>query len=421
MVYLSRLTDPVLDELLAEVPCVMLVGPRACGKTTSARRHANSVLQLDRPQVRAVVDADPDAALREENEPILVDEWQFVPEVLGAVKRAVDERSTSGRFLLTGSAAVELGNAGWAMAGRVVRVPMWGLTQREIERQTATPSIIELLFAGDLASIVVPADAPDVRGYAELALRGMPPDIALSESASTRTRRLGAYVEQITLRDGAVVGEDRDPRLLWRYLMAIAANSAGAPDHKTLFDAAQISRRTAVGYDSLLELLFVTEQVPAWASNRLSRLTRTPKRYLTDPGLLGPLLGVDARALMRNADLLGRAIDTFVVAQLRPELTSGPYPVLAHHLRDDHGRHEVDLVLEAAGGAVVAIEIKATSTPSEHDARHLEWMRDRLGEQFVCGVVFHSGVRSFVLSERIQALPIASIWGPHRRPAGRSP
>ena len=194
------------------------------------------------------------------------------------------------------------------------------------------------------------------------------------------------------------------------YLSAIAANTAGVTEHKTLHDAARIDRRTAVAYDTLLEGLFVTEQIPAWSSNRLNRLTRTSKRYLVDPSFVGPLIGVDARSVLRSADLLGRITDTFVVAQLRAELEVCLPGVTMCHLRQEGGDHEVDLVLEAPDGRVVAIEVKAGSAPDRSDSKHLEWLRDRLGDQFVCGVVFHTGRLPFKLDDRVHALPISTIW-----------
>src|SRR5438876_6101029 len=111
--YLPRLVDSLLPELLSEHPAVMIVGPRACGKTTTARRHCAGRLRLDRPAEAAFARADPDAALADGPFPMLLDEWQYVPEVLGAVKRAVDERTGPGRFVLTGSAQADLTAAGW--------------------------------------------------------------------------------------------------------------------------------------------------------------------------------------------------------------------------------------------------------------------------------------------------------------------
>lgn len=412
MTYLPRLIDAVLREVLAEVPAVMVAGPRACGKTTSAAQVAASTIRLDRTDEAAAVRADVDAALMvpSEEEPVLIDEWQFVPEILGAVKRAVDHTDRPSRFLLTGSASADLGPAGWAMTGRVLKVKMWGLTEREVAASTTAQSIIDRLFSGGISDIAAPTDQPGLRGYVERSLRGMLPAVALGSSDRIRHRRLGAYLDQIVLRDVTELGDRRDPRLLKRYVSAIAANTAGAVEHKTLYDAAGIDRRTATVYDTLLEGLFVSEQIPAWSSNRLNRLTRTSKRYLVDPSFVVPLVGVDARSIVRSADLLGRVMDTFVLAQLRPELEVCLPGVTICHVRQEGGYREVDLILEASDGRVVAIEVKAGSAPDRSDSKHLEWLRDKIGDQFVCGVVFHSGTRPFKLDDRIYALPISTIW-----------
>ena len=110
-VYVPRLVDQLIADLIASVPAVLVTGPRACGKTTTSRNLARSVIRLDRPDQAAAARADVDVALTELDEPLLIDEWQFVPEILGAVKRAVDEQSRPGRFVLTGSVSSELGSA----------------------------------------------------------------------------------------------------------------------------------------------------------------------------------------------------------------------------------------------------------------------------------------------------------------------
>jgi uncharacterized protein len=408
--YIPRLADAPIEELLGGVPALLLVGPRAAGKTTTARRHARSVLRLDRPAEAAVVAADPDVALAELREPVLIDEWQAVPEVLGAVKRAVDDDPRPGRFVLTGSVRAELTAAGWPGTGRLVRVPLWGLTQRELTSHHRADSLIDRLFDGAFDAIRVPRDPPNLRGYCELALRGAFPQVARQTSGSIRRRWLEAYLEQLIQRDAAAIGSARDPRLLRRYVRALAANSAGVTEHKTLYDAAGINRLTAVAYDGLLEALFVIDQVPAWTTNRLARVTRAPKRYLVEPAFFGPLLGLDVRAVLRDADQLGRLVDTFVLAQLRAEIEPSRARPTVHHLRLEHGRREIDLVLEAGDGRVVAIEIKASAAPDREMARHLLWLRDELGDQLVTGVILHTGPRAFRIDERILALPICALW-----------
>ena len=96
MDYLSRIVDPLLDELVGQLPAIFITGPRATGKTTTAARRAATVVRLDREAEAAAFRADPDAALRGLPEPVLLDEWQVVPGVLGAVKRAVDADPQAG-------------------------------------------------------------------------------------------------------------------------------------------------------------------------------------------------------------------------------------------------------------------------------------------------------------------------------------
>ncbi len=107
------------------LPAVLIVGPRGCGKTTTAERHAASVLRLDRPAERAVVEADPDAGIASGSRPLLIDEWQLAPDVLTAVKRAVDRDFTAGQFILTGSSATDLTASGRPATGRLARLSSW--------------------------------------------------------------------------------------------------------------------------------------------------------------------------------------------------------------------------------------------------------------------------------------------------------
>jgi predicted AAA+ superfamily ATPase len=409
MDYLPRLVDGQIDALLAELPAIFLTGPRATGKTTTATRRVASVVRLDREAEAVAFRADPDAALRGLPEPVLLDEWQVVPGVLGAVKRAVDADPRPGRFLITGSVRGDLDGELWPGTGRLTRVPMFGMTVREQAGLGPGVPFLDRVVAG--ADLLPAADTPDLRGYVELALRGGFPEPALRLGATGRRAWLESYVEHLLTRDAEQVDGGRDPVRLRRYLEACALNTAGIVDERTLFDAAGINRRTAQAYERLLANLLVVEALPAWTSNRLKRLVLMPKRHLVDPALAGAILGLDTSLVLRQGDLMGRLLDTFVVAQLRAELGVSAARGRLYHVRQQQGRLEVDLLAELAAGRLVAIEVKADAAPSPDAARHLATLRDLYPETFVAGIVLHTGPRTYRLGDRIIAAPISSVWG----------
>ena len=406
--YRPRLVDGLLDALLAELPALFITGPRATGKTTTAARRARTLVRLDREAEAVAFRADPDAAMRGLPEPVLLDEWQAVPGVLGAVKRAVDARPGPGRYLITGSVRGDLEGELWPGTGRLTRIPMFGMTIREQLGMRPFVPFLDRVAAGD--DLGPAADTPDLRGYVELLLRGGFPEPALRLAASPRRRWLDSYVEHLLTRDAEQVDGGRDPVRLRRYLEAFALNTAGIVEDRTLFEAAGINRKTALAYERLLVNLLVVEAVPAWTSNRLKRLVLSPKRYMVDPGLAGAVLGLDVNLVLRNGDLLGRLLDTFVAAQLRAELASAASRPRLYHVRQQQGRFEVDLLAELGGGRLVGIEIKADAAPTGDSARHLAGLRDRYPDAFVAGIVLHTGPRAYRLGDRLLAAPISTLW-----------
>jgi uncharacterized protein len=408
--YVHRIVDGLLDELLVSFPAVSLVGPRAAGKTTTAVRRGGTILRLDRPDVRQSVAASPDAMLVGLRPPVILDEWQEVPELLGAVKRSVDSDPAPGHYILTGSVRAELEGQVWPGTGRLLQVPMYGMSVREVLGRAAMTPFIDRVIRSGPAEVTAPDHPLTVRDYLDLMLAGSFPEPSLRIPVTARRRWFAGYVEQMITRDVPAVAPRRDPELLRRYLSVLAVNTAGTVAESTLWTAAGINAKTGQAYQSLFQRMFVLDLVPAWFSNRIKRLVKSPKRYLVDPALVAAVLGLGRDAILYGPDMLGRLLDTFVAAQLRAELAASSNDPRLYHLREEQGRREVDLLIETAGGQLIGIEVKAAATVAASDARHLTWLRDEVGDAFAAGIILHTGPLVFPVSDRIIAAPVSALW-----------
>jgi predicted AAA+ superfamily ATPase len=411
--YKPRFADLRLDELVGQLPALMIVGPRASGKTTTVSRRVKNVIRLDREADAAPFRADPDVALAQFEKPILLDEWQEVPEVLAAVRRVVEQDPTPGQFFVTGSVRAELENKVWPGTGRLTRMEIYPMTIRERLGEPTAKTFFDKLAEGE--PLAVAPDSPDLRGYIDLALQGGFPFAALKLSGAPHQAWLDSYIADLLTHDVERLEESptkkRDTERLRTYFESYALNSSGVTDHTTIFNPVGITKVTAGIYEELLHDLLVAEQMKAWATNRLKRLVHQPKRYLIDAALMAAALRMDAAGIIADGDALGRLLDTFVVAQLRPEISRSATRPRLFHLRTAGGRHEIDLVAELGGQRVIGIEVKATSAPGADDAKHLKWLREELDGRFVAGVVFHTGPQLFEISDEIVAAPISTLWG----------
>lgn len=404
---LPRRLESLARTSFAELPAVMLVGPRAAGKTTLARNLVRTVVRLDDPAQAAAFHAGPDAALSALVEPVLLDEWQAVPEVLGAVKRAIDDRWSPGRFLLTGSVRARSTNATWPGTGRVVTMPLFGLSMAERERKIGQAPFLDRLHGREPSASGSPLD---LLGYIDAALTGSLPQSIAAPSVQARRRFLLSYLDDAVERDAASIEPYRDPNGLRRFLQTWAGLSGAVVPDQTVFQLADVNRVTGLAYESLLADLFLIERIPAWHSNRLERLTSQPKRVMLDAGFVGAAVGADRNAVLADGHLLGRVLETFVISELRAELSVAQGSPRMFHLRDEGGRHEVDVIVEFDDGRIAAFEIKATSAPKRSDAKHLFWLKEKLGDRLVVAAVLHTGPRRFELGEGVDAIPISEIW-----------
>lgn len=159
----------------------------------------------------------------------------------------------------------------------------------------------------------------------------------------------------------------------------------------------------------MLETLYLIPLLPGWTTSRTNRAKRRRVAHLVDTALAAHLVDQTGDDLARtDSPWFGPLLESFVVGELAEQATWADRPVTLAHYRDRDQR-EVDVIVER-GRQVAGIEIKATATPRPRDARHLAYLRDRLGDRFTLGVVLHTGRQHVVLGDRLVAARVAIVW-----------
>ncbi|MPZ88694.1 MAG: DUF4143 domain-containing protein [Nitriliruptorales bacterium] len=411
--YLPRIVDSELTQLLQVLPAVAIEGPKAVGKTETATRQAARAVLLDDPGVHTAAQADPRTILTGPT-PVLIDEWQLVPPVWDAVRRAVDADATPGRFVLTGSARPDHVTAHTG-AGRIVQLRMRPMTLPERTRATTTVSLAALL-SGDRADVTGRAER-DLAGYADaIVSSGFPGLQRLGERA--RTALLDGYHEQIVQRDVGEAGHDvRRPETLRRWLGAFAASVGTVASLEKIRDAATAgdgttpAKTTVLAYHDVLERLWVVDDVSGWSpsTRALTKLGQAPKRHLADPALAVALLGLDVPGLLSDGLLLGRLFESLATLSVRVFAQAAGARV--RHLRTHGGDREIDLIVQRRDGRIVALEVKLGSTIDRHDANGLRWLADRIGDQLLDAAVISTGPYAYRRPDGIAVIPL-ELLGP---------
>lgn len=420
--YARRIIDGELGQLFADLPAIALEGAKGVGKTATASQRAKTVHALDRSDRLVVAESSPELLL-EAPPPILIDEWQRLPETWDLVRRSVDAGAAAGTYLLTGSAS-PVGLGTHSGAGRISILRMRPLSFAERSREDPTVSLAALLQGGrprlggetelrvqDYAGEIVASGFPGFRGLGGMALRA----------------QLDGYLRRVVDRDFPELGHVlRNPAGLRRWMVAYAAASSTTTSFEKIRDAAtggeneKPSRVAAGPYRNLLERLWILDPVPAWmpTRSRLSRLGGAPKHQLADPALVTALLGIDGSALLddrapavvpRDGTLLGALFESLATLSVR--VYSQNREAEVGHLRTHSGRHEVDLIVEARDGRVVAIEVKLKQTIRDDDVKHLRWLQGALGDELIDALVISTGPTAYRRADGIGVVPLA-LLGP---------
>lgn len=397
-------------EALADTRVVVLLGARQVGKSTLAREiarheHPADTLTLDDRATRVGAERDPTGFIADLATPAVIDEVQRVPDVLLAIKQRVDVDPRPGQFLLTGSAnLLTASTIADTLTGRAEYYRLWPFTQGEL--RGVRERFIEMLFEGEHPRIVG-APIGSTPAHAMLLAGGFPE--ANARHGRRRAQFFESYVETILQRDLASIARIHDQANMLRLLEALATMSGSLLNHGGLSRDLGVPATTLRAHTDLLETLFLIRRIAPWHSNRLSRLVKAPKVYVSDTGLLAHLLRIDERGLAKDHAALGRIFETFVVMELLRQAGWQDESIRLYHYRDRDGR-EVDAILERHDGAIVGIEAKAAASVGASDFRGLTRVRDALGERFKAGVVLYTGPNTVRFGDRLTAIPLQGLW-----------
>lgn len=357
--YRPRVADGELKSLRAVVGAVLIEGPKACGKTETARRQASTVFELDLDaSARASIDLNPDF-LFDRPTPILFDEWQVAPELWNRVRRAVDaSKGERGRFLLTGSATPRDDSTRHSGAGRFGVLRMRPMSLFESGYSTGDVSLAALLAGEAQAGTDSGLTVPDLM---ERIVIGGWPDLLDVDERDARNWLKG-YLKQIVEVDIPTFVGRRDPRTLGRVLASLGRFVAHSPATRAIGSDAggergPIAPTTLYSHLDALERLQLLDNSEAWQPHMRSRtrLRTTATRYFVDPSIGTAALGVSSRDLLHDLEAAGFHFEALALRDLRVYAQSLGGRV--DTWRDESG-NEVDAVITLPDGRWAAIEIK---------------------------------------------------------------
>lgn len=399
MLYKKRIVDNLLDELMPQLPAILLDGPKAVGKTSTASQRVKTIKRLDRADERTLAAANL-AWITQGEKPILLDEWQRSPNVWNEVKTAVDRDFSGGQYLLTGSLPSAETHSG---AGRISTVRMRPLSIAERNIELPTVSLKKLLEG---SATIEGETSVDIYDYAKEMMKSGFPAIRTLSGRALRVA-LDGYLERIIDADIREVGLSiRKPASLRSWITAYAAATATTASWETIRDAANSgsneppAKSTVIPYRDALTRLRILDELPAWAPshNHIAKASLTGKHFLADPALALRLMNYDSETILTASNfgkaeydlpLFGRMFEALAVQSIQT-YAQAAFSRLAHY-RESNGRHEVDMIVEREDGKVLGIEVKLSSTPDASDGKHLKWLRSELGDQLIDSVVIYAG------------------------------
>jgi len=414
MHYLPRIVDKELATKLASTGAVVIEGPKACGKTETARQIAASKVFLDiDANARQAVAIDPKLVLDGEV-PRLIDEWQIEPAIWNHIRRIVDERGLPGQFILTGSAVPADDITRHTGAGRLTRLRLRPMTLFETGHANGAASIGGIL-SGTFQNCGDPGlDVADIAQC--VATGGWPAHQRLTTEQSIRAVR--DYLEEIVRADITRVDQRRrDPDKVMRVVRSLARNIATPVALRVVaVDAGgadgALQDETVRGYFDALTQLMIIEDQPPWAPHLRSKsiLRSASKRHFVDPSLAVAALRSTPERLLKDLNLFGLLFESMVIRDLRVYAQASDAKVL--HYRDNTGL-EVDAIVETADGRWAAYEIKLGTGHIDAAAASLLKFAERVdsskcGTPALLGVIVGTGY-GYMRKDGVAVIPVGGL------------
>jgi len=396
-----------LVEALSDTPVVLLAGPRRAGKTTLARSMSDGgrvYLTLDDQTILEAARTDPIAFVRGLDLAI-IDEVQRVPELMLAIKKAVDDDYRPGRFLLTGSANVmTLPRVADSLAGRMETIKLLPLSRSEVLGRR--PTFLDAVFASHLPK---PKNVIIGKPLVELTLIGGFPE-AMTRAGGRRRQDWGrAYLTSVLTRDLRDIADVEKLTELPKFVRLLAEHAGQLVNYSELGKGIGVNYKTAQRYIGLLEQIFLVASLAPWHTNAIKRIVKTPKLHFLDSGLLATSRGLTTDRLTHNRVAFGALLETFVFAEIMKLMTWSDFQLAVYHFRDQE-KNEVDLVLERDDGMVAGIEIKASAMVTASDFSGIKKLADACGSKFAYGVVLYDGDTVVPFGSKLAAAPLSCLW-----------
>ncbi len=378
MEYLPRIVDSELTLRLEAFGATLIVGPKWCGKTTTAKQQAKSILQMQDPDRRdgylATAGVKPSLLLKGAT-PRLIDEWQVAPVLWDAVRSAVDQRQEEGQFILTGSTSVDSSQIMHSGTGRISRMKMYPMSLFESSESSGAISLREL-FSNPGMDIDGVQSALSIEELVFCACRGGWPAALRRKSDTARLMIAKDYVNNICESDISTVdGVQRNPTWTGMILRSYARNVSTLAKKANIYkdiasNADSMTTVTMDAYLNALERLFVIEDIEAWCpAIRSSTTIRSgKKRGFTDPSIAVASMGLTPEYLLSDLKTFGFLFESLCIRDLK--IYSQALGGRLSYYHDRYGL-EADAVLHLDDGRYALIEFKLGSREIAEGAKHL--------------------------------------------------